>query len=331
MLTIYFCLPFISLLLTYILIIFLKPRMTLCGKDLHKPNFPILPEAMGLSSALSFIISLFILMIFQERNIIFYNYLAISSSCIFTILLGFIDDVLDLEWKYKLIFPSISIIPTLLLYSEGTYVILPFVGLLKFGIFYYLYMIVCCTFATNAINILSGINGLEVMQILILSFFIFIDNIFKQNTFGCLVSSLLFFSSIPIYYFNKYPAQVFVGDTYCYFGGMVLSCVAILTHTTRTLFLLMGIQIINFLISLPQLFGIIKCPRHRMPDFDGVYLTCSKIHFGKNKIVNLTILNCILYLIGPMKENKLCDLMKHIQIIWCSIVILCKYFIYNKN
>ncbi|KAM0673439.1 hypothetical protein GVAV_003132 [Gurleya vavrai] len=326
-------LAFISLFsikLSHLLINFFRRRIKLTGNDFHKKGNVILPEAIGIASGLSFTISLFLLLTTKEKNTLFINILAISASCLFTILLGFIDDVLDLEWRYKLIFPAISIIPTILLYSEGTKVLIPFFGLTNIYFFYYLYMIFFCTFTTNAINIFSGINGLEVSQILVLSFFLFVDNLLKLNETGTTVSILLFCCSLPLFFYNRYPAKVFVGDTFCYFGGMAISCISILCHTTRTLALLMIFQIINFLISLPQLLKIIHCLRHRMPDFDGKFLVPSYFVFKEKKIMNMTLLNLIIYLTGPIEEEELFKLVLNAQILWGGVIILVKYFIYNK-
>ncbi|KAM0687750.1 hypothetical protein COBT_001006 [Conglomerata obtusa] len=317
-----------SYFLSFKLIHLFAVKTPLKGKDFHKNDNILLPEAIGIASGLSFITTLFILLIFEEKTTYFYNVLAISASCLFTILLGFIDDVLDLEWRYKLIFPAVSIIPTILLYSEGTKVILPIIGLTNIHIFYYLYMIACTTFTTNAINIFSGINGLEVLQILIISLFLFLDSLIKMNTLGITVTLFLFFSSLPLYYYNKYPASVFVGDTYCYFGGMALGSVSILCHTTRTLFLLMMPQIINFIISLPQLLKLVYCPRHRMPDFDGCYLRPSTFIYNEKKINNFTLLNLILHFAGPLTEKNLCVFVGYGTIIWCGCVIFLKHTLY---
>lgn len=63
---------------------------------------------------------------------------------------------------------------------------------------------------------------------------------------------------------KRYPSKVFVGDTYTYFAGMTLAVVGILGHCSKTLMLFFIPQFINFIISLPQLFHIIPCPRHRL-------------------------------------------------------------------
>lgn len=64
---------------------------------------------------------------------------------------------------------------------------------------------------------------------------------------------------------DRYPAKVFVGDTFCYFSGMSFAVVAILGHFSKTMLLFFIPQVINFLYSVPQLFKFIPCPRHRLP------------------------------------------------------------------
>lgn len=64
---------------------------------------------------------------------------------------------------------------------------------------------------------------------------------------------------------NRYPALVFVGDTFCYFAGQALACAGVLGHFSKTLLLFFLPQVFNFLLSCPQLFGFVPCPRHRVP------------------------------------------------------------------
>lgn len=49
---------------------------------------------------------------------------ALLSVC-FMVLLGFIDDVVDLRWRYKLILPTIASLPLLCQYSGITAVVMP--------------------------------------------------------------------------------------------------------------------------------------------------------------------------------------------------------------
>ena len=63
----------------------------------------------------------------------------------------------------------------------------------------------------------------------------------------------------------RYPSEVFVGDTFCYFAGMTFAVVGILGHFSKTMMLFFIPQVINFIYSTPQLFHFIPCPRHRLP------------------------------------------------------------------
>lgn len=68
----------------------------------------------------------------------------------------------------------------------------------------------------------------------------------------------------------SHPRQVFVGDTFTYFAGMALAVAGILGHFSETLLMFFIPQIINFVYSLPQLFKIVPCPRHRLPRCGGM-------------------------------------------------------------
>ena len=87
-----------------------------------------------------------------------------------TILLGFADDILDLQWRYKLLFPFLIILPLVSIYSGPTNfaVIFPFSTVfgrqLELGPLYLLYITFLSIYKTNTINIMAGINGLEVGQ-----------------------------------------------------------------------------------------------------------------------------------------------------------------------
>ena len=158
-----------------------------------------------------------------------------------------------------------------------------------------------CIFSPNSINILAGINGLEVSQSIVIALLILANDalyLLPPNTLTNLLPSpfrtstlsippvidhnpstdphlfstflLLPFLGVSFALFlnNKYPAKVFVGDTYCYFAGMTFAVVAILAHFSKTLLLLLVPQIFNFLYSAPQLFALVPCPRHRLPHFN---------------------------------------------------------------
>jgi UDP-N-acetylglucosamine--dolichyl-phosphate N-acetylglucosaminephosphotransferase len=228
----------------------------------------------------------------------------------------------------------------------------PYFGsLFNLGPLYYLYMASIAIFCPNSINILAGINGIEISQSLVIALLLVLnDSLYLFTPTGSsdihpatdshLFSLYLLLPfigvSLALLSHNWYPARVFVGDTYCYFAGMVFAVDSILGHFSKTLLLLFLPQIFNFIYSAPQLFRIIDCPRHRLPRFNArtgllepsgtewvrppnrVVGAVLKFLHGlrlvrvttnsKGEIVetsNLTILNLWLVWRGPLREDRL--------------------------
>ncbi|KAH0972326.1 hypothetical protein GBA52_024482 [Prunus armeniaca] len=191
---------------------------------------------------------------------------ALASIC-FMVLLGFVDDVLDIPWRVKLLLPSFAALPLLMAYAGHTTIIIPkplipYVGLevLDLGWMYKLYMGLLAVFCTNSINIHAGLNGLEVGQTVIIASAILIHNIMQigasadseykmAHAFSLYLVQPLLATSLALFSYNWYPSSAFVGDTYTYFAGMTMAVAGILGH-------------------FRCLAGIVPCPRHRLPKFD---------------------------------------------------------------
>ncbi|KAI1303107.1 UDP-N-acetylglucosamine--dolichyl-phosphate N-acetylglucosaminephosphotransferase [Halotydeus destructor] len=269
------------------------------AKQVKKP----IPEAMGVVAGCIFLITMFLFIpipfldawkdnkliyIFSTPNNSFEHHefaamLAALLSICCMLFLGFADDVLDLRWRHKLLLPTIAFIPLLMVYIvqyNVTTVILPkpvrpyFGDYIILGPLYYVYMGMLAIFCTNAINILAGINGLEVGQSVVISASILIFNsielwgdCWKAHLFSATFMFPFFAVSCALLSHNWYPANVFVGDTYCYFAGMTFAVVGILGHFSKTMMLFFIPQVFNFIFSCPQLFHLIPCPRHRLPKY----------------------------------------------------------------
>ena len=223
-----------------------------------------------------------------------------------TTILGLADDILDLRWRHKFFIPAVASLPLLIVYYVDfgvTSVVVPNVlinymprgaRVIDLGPLYYAYMSALSIFAPNSINIVAGINGIEVGQSLVIAGLLVLnsslylvpfpgnpvliskanDTIFTPHpaTDSHLLTLYILLPfiavSLALYIHNRYPARVFVGDTYCYVAGMTFAVVAILSHFSKTLLLLLIPQIFNFVYSVPQLFKIVPCPRHRLPKFN---------------------------------------------------------------
>jgi UDP-N-acetylglucosamine--dolichyl-phosphate N-acetylglucosaminephosphotransferase len=272
-----------------------------------------------------------------------------------------------------------------------------FGDLVNLGPLYYLYMSLLSTFTTNSINILAGINGSEVSQAVIIAISVILNDLlylpwpidFKiplhllgsqaevdvggawhaGMSYGSseLVGRHLFslYFMLPLLgvclgfmYHNWYPARAFPGDTLCYVTGMAFSVVGIQGHFSKTLLLFFLPQIFNFVLSCPQLFGLVPCPRHRVPRFDPDtnLLHPSKAKFSEKpasklatlilrlfstfglthltidpasgrilEATNLTILNFLLVRFGPMTEKRLVQVLMATQVAGSVVAFVVRY------
>lgn len=184
------------------------------------------------------------------------------------IYLGFSDDILDLRWRYKLVLPTIASFPLLVSYSGSTTILVPKLlahilgSSINLGFLFKIYMSLLAVFCTNAINIYAGINGLEVGQSLVIGVSIILYNLIEilqgnieQNLFSLTIMLPFVMTSLALFLYNKFPAKCFIGDTFCYFAGMTFACAGINGHYSKILLLFFIPQIVNFLISLPQVIN----------------------------------------------------------------------------
>ncbi|KAF8847333.1 hypothetical protein BDZ45DRAFT_681952 [Acephala macrosclerotiorum] len=298
---------------------------------------------------------------FPQAEILTYYSSIISLLVI--LLLGIGDDVFDLRWRHKIFIPILGIMPTQAAYfmrGGGTTAVIPtplqpwFGPTVDLGTFYYVFMIGVSIFMTNSINILAGVNGIEVSQSLAIAFLLVFNDalyLFWPNTnpgiypnptieahlFSIYILLPFIGVSLALAWHNWFPAKVFVGDSYCYFAGMVFAVVGIFGHFSKTILLLTIPQLANFVYSLPQLAKIVPCPRHRLPHFNArtglmepsmtiwdnqgpkplisfVLKTLDRLYLLRIKTneegqitesSNFTILNLWLVWFGPRREDRL--------------------------
>ena len=268
------------------------------------------------------------------------DYNAALATITFMVFLGFADDVLDIRWRVKLILPFFAALPLLVAYSGGTGIAVPkplqafgLPGFLELGPLYFLYMIMLTIFCTNSINILAGVNGLEAGQTFIVACAVLLHNLREVSGYAGAVPHVrdahlfsaylmlpLAATTLGLLVFNWYPSQVFVGDTFTYFAGMTIAVAGILGHFSETLLLFLIPQVFNFVYSIPQLFGWVFCPRHRLPVFD------PKTGLLRPKDQpDWNLVNLMLQLFGNCGENALCIRILVFQAACCGLGFVARH------
>lgn len=318
------------------------------------------PEGLGLVVGFVFLISLQILHVAIEDEQVKSKITLLFTVSSFLLLLGFADDVLVIRWKHKIFISALVTIPLVGYTWNSTNVIITnFISHifhksnieLNLGVVFSVFVFLLTVFCINSINIYAGINGLEVGQSIVISVFSvvyaglsFIVNSSSESLshsdanckFVTIASLPFIFTSAALFYYNKYPSKVFVGDSYTLYAGATLAGIGIAGQFPFILLLFFSPQVLNFVLSIPQLFSsyyppsvgrflhrffselvvenIMKCPRHRVPMFN------AKLK-RMEASPNLTLINAALYLFGPQKEPTLVAILLLFQVVVDSIII----------
>lgn len=360
------------------------------GNDMGRADRPLVPESLGLISAVVFLVISVLQIPFLSTKVDLTLFLGALLTITASAFLGFVDDVINLRWRHKLWAPAVSSVPLLTVYfmvNGETSVLLPgFLrgyeigifdfnlltkdGILHLGPIYYCYLLALIIFCLNAINILSGVNGLEAGQTFIIGIGFISYNIIElskeqisEEHIACHYRSLSLMVPfvgcvLGLVKKNWYPAEVFVGDTFCYWAGCTLATTSIIGRFSKTGLLFFIPQIFNFLYGLPQLLHLIPCPRHRLPRFNAetglremstTRVKWSKLHIiGKIWITagkltgliwtkdlpedeielnNLTNLNLTMKILGSLSEETLTNVLLAQQFLGNLAALFIRYYI----
>ncbi|XRB23984.1 UDP-N-acetylglucosamine--dolichyl-phosphate N-acetylglucosaminephosphotransferase [Pseudoscourfieldia marina] len=158
-------------------------RKNLVGRDINKKGTQggegSVPEAIGLAPGIVLVSGALVyqtLMLTLRTDTTPYDeawhmeFNAGVVSVLFMVLLGFVDDVLDIPWRAKIVLPVFSALPLLASYRHGTDVVVPpplraYVpevpgisvdGIFYLGPIYKFYMVLVVVFCSNSINILAA-------------------------------------------------------------------------------------------------------------------------------------------------------------------------------
>ncbi len=232
------------ILLSFIITLLILPRWikrakkeNLSGFDVHKLKKEKIAEAGGIAVLIGFVISTFLYVALKtfffevETNLI--HIFGLLSVLFFATIVGIFDDILG--WKRgltnrtRLILLLFAAIPLVAL-NAGVSNVLGF----NLGLFYPLIFIPLAIVGTaSTFNFLAGYNGLEASQgiliLLALSVVTFISGSFWLSA----ISTFMVASLVAFYFFNKYPAKVFPGDTLTYPVGALIGVIAILGNVEK--------------------------------------------------------------------------------------------------
>ena len=258
----------IAFMVSYIL----TPYMARVGKKQNMIDMPnhrkiheeAIPNLGGIVIFFGFLLSLlFVVQIEGQIK-------ALLIGGVIILLLGVVDDIVDLSPKHKFI---IQMVPALIVIIYNSDLINSFiVNQLKIfdllGYLLYPILIFWIVGVTNAINLIDGLDGLA-CGISLIALVTFLILGLRQNLEALsLISIALAGSILAFLKFNFYPAKIFLGDSGSTFAGFMLASIGALwvLNSGNAFFILIPIIILALPI-VDTLFAIWRRYRGHYPIF----------------------------------------------------------------
>ncbi|WP_284036331.1 MraY family glycosyltransferase [Neobacillus sp. 114] len=226
----------------------------------RKVHQSIMPRLGGLAIIISFMLGIFLM---RPENP---SLLPILIGCLIITVTGFLDDMLELPAKYKLI-GQLAAACVVVFWGnlQVAFINLPFGAQLQFGLLSIPFTIIWIVGITNAINLIDGLDGLAAgvssIALISISGMAIIQGYFIVATIGLIVLA----STLGFLIYNFHPASIFMGDTGALFLGFMISVLSLMGFKNVT-FISFVIPVIILAVPISDtFFAILRRIIHKKP------------------------------------------------------------------
>jgi UDP-N-acetylmuramyl pentapeptide phosphotransferase/UDP-N-acetylglucosamine-1-phosphate transferase len=242
------------------LIMKLMRRVGIIGIDVHKPSKPEIPEMCGLSMLIGLVASSIILLSIQFNPKI----LAFTLTSTLAAIIGIIDDIFTLKAKVKTALTIICFTPIAIMYMiYPNYIVLgkpraPLIGGFRLTIVYWILLPFAIAVPANAINMMDTYNGVMSGGCAMMSASLLASSIILGQWDEAAMSAIILGVSSAFYYYNKYPAKAFAGDTGSLMLGAAIGSIAVLGRMEIVGITVLMPFIMNAFHSLSSIGGLLE-------------------------------------------------------------------------
>jgi UDP-N-acetylglucosamine--dolichyl-phosphate N-acetylglucosaminephosphotransferase len=307
---------FASFVLFPAMIIRLK-KAGIVGKNMHSATQEEVAEMGGLVVVAGFGAGIFTVIavktffnIFPSVDLI--SILVALSTILIVVLIGIFDDLVSMPQHIKAFMPLFAALPLIVIKEGSTFMMIPFLGKINFGLLYTLVIIPLeVTIAANAVNMLAGFNGLEVgMGIIAVGSLAIIAYLMgKISVLVILLAALG--ALLAALYYNWYPAKVLVGDVGTLSIGAIIAAAVIMGN----------FEIAGAILLIPYIIDFLIKARNKFPYSFGVYRS-GKLYCPEDGPVGLGQL--IMKICGGISERNLVLALMGIETV-CGVVAILLY------
>jgi UDP-N-acetylglucosamine--dolichyl-phosphate N-acetylglucosaminephosphotransferase len=311
---------FIACITSFLVTFFATPyfikflrEISLVGIDVQKKEKPKIPEMGGPVVLAGFVSGIFLFIwikvfLYGETQKLVEVFAGICTILLIS-LIGIFDDLSararkglkrkGLKQWQKPLFTLPAAIPLVAIMTGNTMINIPLIGPMDIGILYPLLLVpLGVVGASNAINMLAGMNGLETGLGFILLSSLGIYAYIHGNIYIAAIALTFTFALLAFLRYNWYPAKIFPGDSLVYTIGATVAVVAIIGNMERFALYCFTLWFIEFLLKARSRFkaesfgilqedGTLKAPYKQVYSLTHLVMKLGK--FNEKQIVSIIL------------------------------------------
>ncbi len=272
-------------MISFVAALFITPKFIrfleaagIAGKDIQKKEKPSIAEMGGPAVLTGFLAGIFFFVwvkvfLYGEVENLIEIFAGITTILIITII-GMFDDLSILTRKGKVdnfgnlkriglkqwqkpLLTLPAAIPLMAIMAGDTSLTVPLLGQINVGILYPLLIVpIAIVGASNATNMLAGMNGLEAGLGFVLLSTLGAYAYLHENIAAAMIAFTFAVSLLAFLRFNKYPARIMPGDSMTYAIGSVVAVVAIIGNMEKFALYVFALWFVELALKIRSRYGL---------------------------------------------------------------------------
>ena len=291
------------------------------GKDVHKPAKDPIPEMCGLAILLGLsagAASYAILFPAVTPEVV-----AFVGTFLIAGAIGIRDDLRPLSARIKPLLTAVACLPILILKTYKPLAVVPFVGTVRLTLLYPFLVPVALAVTANAVNMMDVMNGSMPGTVGIISAAAVVILMLSGQIHIAALAAGLLAAMLAFYYFNRFPAKVFDGDTGSLAVGAAVGAIAILGSIEAAMIVALIPHIMNAFSGLASVGGLHE--RREIQQRPTKVRDDGKLEASVDKAAPVTLTRMILAA-GPMGERDIVRAMLILTLV-SSILAVFTYWV----
>lgn len=291
------------------------------GKDVHKPTKDAVPEMCGLAILLGLSVgAASYAVLFPTATL---EVVAFVGTFLIAGAIGIRDDLRPLSARIKPLLTAVACFPILILKTYKPFAVVPFVGTVRLTLLYPFLVPVALAVTANAVNMMDVVNGSMPGTVGIISAAAVVILMLSGQTHIAGLAAGLLGAMLAFYYFNRFPAKVFDGDTGSLAVGAAVGAIAILGSIEAAMIVALIPHIMNAFSGLASVGGLHE--RREIQERPTTLRDDGKLEASVRKAAPVTLTRMILAA-GPLGERDIVRAMLVLTLV-SSILAVFTYWV----